>query len=88
MAAAAGGNNSSKLRRTGKSGEMTTDSSEPLNTTRAIVSSAPTRLLGRTCPLNIVSELTLVAICGLWLSTLEKIVDGLAYILECFGIVM
>eukprot|EP00099_Drosophila_melanogaster_P012141 NP_001286459.1 uncharacterized protein Dmel_CG8180, isoform C [Drosophila melanogaster] len=57
MAAAAGGNNSSKLRRTGKSGEMTTDSSEPLNTTRAIVSSAPTRLLGRTCPLNIFSSL-------------------------------
>ncbi|EDV55905.1 uncharacterized protein LOC6547073 [Drosophila erecta] len=56
MAAAAGGNNSSKLRRTAKSGGMS-ESSEPLNSTRVIVSSAPSRVLGRTCPLNIFSSL-------------------------------
>ncbi|XP_039482190.1 uncharacterized protein LOC120445699 isoform X1 [Drosophila santomea] len=56
MAAAAGGNNSSKLRRTAKSGGMS-ESSEPLNATRVIASSTPSRVLGRTCPLNIFSSL-------------------------------
>ncbi|XP_016953510.1 uncharacterized protein LOC108026843 [Drosophila biarmipes] len=50
MAALAGGSNSSKLRRTAKSGGMT-ESSAHLNATKA------TRLLGRTCPLNIFSSL-------------------------------
>ncbi|XP_043644055.1 uncharacterized protein LOC122613755 isoform X1 [Drosophila teissieri] len=56
MAAAAGGNNSSKLRRTAKSGGMS-ESPELANSTRVIASSAPSRVLGRTCPLNIFSSL-------------------------------
>jgi len=57
MAALAGASNSSKLRRTAKSGAIM-ESSASLNSTKA------SRVMGRTCPLNIVSELTLAPISG------------------------
>ncbi|XP_017061950.1 uncharacterized protein LOC108101897 isoform X2 [Drosophila ficusphila] len=56
MAASPGSSNSSKLRRTAKSGGVMEDS-VALNSTKVVVSSVGSRVLGRTCPLNIFSSL-------------------------------